>query len=182
MLKRVEMIRTNNKRGLAVKYQDIRPLIRSGDLLAWTHKGWSTWDDIQIQLVRFFTQSEYSHVGIAYVMGERVFILEAVAAGVKLTPLSENLPFFLIQTGMQWSSLVEASAMEIQGQKYSKWEAIKAFFVKLKPGKNKVWECAEYVIYILNVAGYPIDCKATPTAVIEWFQNNLDAPLYTITL
>jgi hypothetical protein len=63
-----------------MKYEAAREKVKSGDLLAWSHRGWRSWYDIQIQLVRFFTQSEYSHVGIAWVVGGRVHI-PAIKAG-----------------------------------------------------------------------------------------------------
>lgn len=35
-----------------MKYKEIRPLIKSGDILAWSHRGWKSWYDIKIQFVR----------------------------------------------------------------------------------------------------------------------------------
>ena len=52
-----------------MKYINFRENIVSGDLLAWTHHGWNSWYNFQIQMVRAFTQSEYSHVGIAWCTG-----------------------------------------------------------------------------------------------------------------
>lgn len=164
-----------------MRYSDIRLKIKSGDLLAWTHKSWGSWNDWQIQFVRFFTQSEYSHVGLAYVIGSRIFVLEAVGSGVRMVPLSANIPFFLIQTGMRWNDRVEDLAVSKLGEKYSKWAAIKSFFIKIKPGEDRDWECAEYAMFIMQEAGFPIDCHCTPTDVIQWMQENLDAPLYAIT-
>jgi len=74
-----------------MKYSEVRDTIKSGDLLAWSHRGWRTWYDIKIQAVRFFTQSEFSHVGVAWAVGGRVFVLEA---GCKKTTLLYNCHMF----------------------------------------------------------------------------------------
>jgi hypothetical protein len=108
-----------------VKYAEVRPKIKSGDVLAWTHRKWGTWYDFQIQMVRFFTQSEYCHIGVAYVVGERVFVLESVGAGIRQQPLSQELPFYWIPTNVTWTDKALNAAMSKMGQKYSKFDGIK---------------------------------------------------------
>ena len=162
-------------------YSEARSKIKSGDLLAWTHRGWGSWYDIQIQLVRFFTQSEYSHVGIAFVDGERVFVLESVSAGIRAKLLSEEIPFYWMPTKQKWTAAVKAKAFAELGESYSKWEGILSLFRKIKPGANHDWECAEYAMYILQALGVQIDCRCVPSDVVEWVQDHLDAEMYTIT-
>ena len=74
-----------------MNYTDIRDQIKTGDLIGFTHKGWLGWYNFKVQMVRMFTRSEYSHVAIAYVMNDRIFILEAVGAEVRLFPLSRRI-------------------------------------------------------------------------------------------
>ncbi len=165
-----------------MRYQEARPKIRTGDVIAWTHKPFNSWYDLQVQAVRFFTRSEYSHIGIALAIGCRLFVLEAVSAGVRIMPLSHDLPFFWIPVAGDFNDEVIELAFEKLGDKYSKIEAIKAFFVKLKPGDNNVWECAEYACYILNKAGIAIDCKCTPSEVVGWLQEKYGSILIPVSL
>ena len=119
-------------------YETIRSKIKSGDALAWTHKGWKTWYDFQIQMVRAFSQSEYCHVGVAWVIGKRVFILESVGTGIRIYPLSLELPFYWIPIKKYWTKDIEEFALSKMGAKYSKWEGIQALFGKLKNGKDGI--------------------------------------------
>src|ERR1035437_8655651 len=70
--------------------------IKSGDLIAWTHKGWSPLYDIEMQIIRLATRSEYIHVGTAWIAQERVFVIEAVMPCVRIFPLSYLVPFYLV--------------------------------------------------------------------------------------
>jgi hypothetical protein len=50
-----------------MQYADIRPQIKSGDLIALHHDDWGSLYDLQIQAVQTFTQSEYCHVAPVWV-------------------------------------------------------------------------------------------------------------------
>lgn len=148
-----------------MKYADARPKIRSGDLLAFTHRSWRSWNDIKIQLVRFFTQSEYSHVAVAWVTGGRVFALEAVQPLVRIYPLSRLGDFYHLPLAACWSDAAEEFALAHIGEPYSQFQAVQAFFGPLQ--HDGQWECAEYVINVLHAAGVPLGERATPTAVVR---------------
>lgn len=163
-----------------MRYQDARLKIKSGDVIAWTHKSFASFYDLQVQAVRFFTRSEYSHVGIAYVLNGRVFVLEAVSSGVRMVPLSKYQPFFWIPVASHFDEVTEEAAFEKLGEPYSKIEAIKAFFTKLSVGSNGVWECAEYVQYVLLKAGIFVDCKSTPSEVVAWLQETYGSVLIPV--
>jgi hypothetical protein len=148
-----------------MKYTEIRSQIASGDILAWTHRSWGSIYDIKVQLVRFFTQSEYSHVGTAWVVGDRVFVIEAVLPTVRVYPLSKYDEFFLIPIGAKWSRDTEALALSKVGQKYSTWEAIKSLFVKLKD--DDIWECAELCAKIATSDGINLGDRYTPSDIVR---------------
>lgn len=153
-------------------YKDIRHTIRSGDLLAWSHKGWKSWHDIKIQIVRFFLQTEYSHVGVSWVVGERVFVIEAVEPCVRIYPLSKLGDFYWLPLKAPWSQSTEEKALSYVGAEYKQLDAIKAFF---KPfGKGKTSECAALVMTILDHDGIDLGNWATPDAV------TLQAQLYGV--
>mgnify|MGYP001586347789 CR=1 FL=1 len=142
------------------KYAESRDSIRTGDLLAWSHRGIRSFYDFKVWLVRLFTQSEYTHVGIAWVVGGRVLILEAVGTGVRIFPLSLELPFYHIP----WRALTEDQlefALSKEGQKYSYVECAAAWFGRNDATDNR-WQCAEYVRAI-----HHLECRATPSAVVN---------------
>jgi hypothetical protein len=152
-------------------YQDIRPLIKSGDALAWTHRGWGSWHDIKIQLVRMFTRSEFAHVAVAWVVGGRVFALEAVQPCVRIYPLSQLGDFYHLPTQSTsfikatWTDDVETFALSKVGQLYSQWQAVLAFFGLSKADRK--WECAEYAKAVLAAAGVKVHGSDTPTAFVQ---------------
>lgn len=150
-----------------MNYATARPLIRSGDLLAWSHKEWGSFYDLQVQAVRFFTQSEFSHVGVAWRFGERVMVFESVSAGVRLFPLSRQVPFYWTPMPVEWNAAADAFAFETLGQPYSKLQAIAAQLGILKAGRDAVWECAEWAQACYQRLGLELKCKATPAALME---------------
>lgn len=162
-----------------MNYSEVREKIKSGDVFAWTHKGWGSWYDIKIQIVRLFTQSEYSHVGVAVCWAQRVFILEAVASGVRLHPLSKEVPFYWIPTESKWEYDVESFAISQLGNEYSTWQAILAFLGKLHSGADTTWQCAEYTQAILKRLGLELPGNATPTAVVSNLQE-MGYPVYLV--
>lgn len=133
-----------------MNYNSAKSQIRSGDVLAWTHRGWKTWYDIKLQIVRIWTRSEFCHVGVAWVIGDRVFVLEAVSSGVRLMPLSMLLPCAWISRGI-WSPEHEKRALEQLGKPYSYWDAIMGAVGALDIADNSNWQCAEYVSYVLGL-------------------------------
>lgn len=148
-----------------MKYNEVRPLIKSGDLLAWSHRGWRSWRDIKIQLIKFFTQSEYSHVGTAWVIAERVFVIEAVIPLVRIYPLSKLGNFYHIPLSNAWNAQTEEVALSKVGYPYSQKEALLAFF-KIN-GSESTFECAELASKIAETANVNLGKKYTPTAVVQ---------------
>jgi len=151
-----------------MNYEQARPLLKSGDLLAWSHTGWGSWHDIKVQLVRMFTRSEYSHVAVAWVTAGRVFALEAVQPMVRIYPLSKLGDFYHIPLVVNWTPEVEEYALSHVGTPYSQVKAIKAFFQPLLHDGQT--ECAEYVSDVVVAAGAFVGAVATPTAVVRHAQ------------
>jgi len=147
-----------------MKYKDARPHIKTGDLLAWSHKGLKSWYDFQVMMVRAFTRSEYSHVGIAVVLNRRVFILEAVSSGVRLFPLSRELPFYWIKRPEPLpKQSLEYGFQQIGAPYESKWQMVLAALTGKSLNGNKRMQCSELVKNI-----YQIDVEETPTAIVQW--------------
>lgn len=149
-----------------MKYADARPLIRSGDLIAWGHDAWSSYHDIEVQMVRMFTRSEYAHVAVAWGVAGRLLVVEAVVPHVRIFPLSKLTPFYWLSGEIRndWSPGVEELALSKVGESYSKWEAVKSFVSRVVPGSNSEWQCAELAAYLragLLLEGYESPTPAT---------------------
>lgn len=153
-----------------MKYLEARPKIRSGDLLAWSHRAWGSWYDLKVQAVRFFTQSEYCHVGIAWRVAGRLFALEAVQPRVRIFPLAKLTPFYWLPMGIHWSPIIEEFALQPVGEPYSENQAVLAFLGKLAIGEDHQWQCAEYAVEVLKACGLDVKCTATPTEVVRAVQ------------
>lgn len=161
-----------------MKYANYRDKIKSGDVLAWTHRAswFSSWYDFKVNFVRLVTMSEYSHVGIAWVFQGRVFVIESVTPFVRIVPLSNLLPAYVLTGKGELTEEQLNKAIELVGVgKYSIPEAMIAFLDKNDIHNDK-WECAEFVKYVLD-----LDCTATPAKVVQKMQEG-DSTLVEISL
>lgn len=146
------------------QYPDIRSKIQSGDLLAWSHRGIQSWHDLKIWFVRLFTRSEYSHVGTAWCVGERVFVIEAVVPLVRIYPLSKLGSFYWLPMAAPWKPETEVLALDHVGESYSQIQAIYAPFGK--PPADDRWECAELAASLAESDGIDLGEVYTPSAVV----------------
>lgn len=148
-----------------MNYYSARPLIRSGDVLAWNGTG------LVDKLIKFATKSFYSHCGIAWVVGDRVFVIEAVEPMVRIYPLSKKVPFYWIPVTPYWDEEIEKIALSRVGDKYSILAAVKGYLNTLRVGSDNSWQCAELVISVLKAKGvFNTEVQPTPAAVVETLQ------------
>lgn len=150
-------------------YTEARKSIHTGDLLAWTHRGWKSFYDFQLQAVRIATESEYTHVGVAWVTSGRVFVLEAVSPCVRIYPLSLLGDFYHIPMKKSLSKEALTFALAQIGEPYSKLMAVKALFGLVSKGDSGEWQCAKYVAEIMQANGVVLDCGTTytPSAIVQ---------------
>ena len=142
----------------------MRATIKSGDLLAFSHGNWKTWGGIKTEAVRIFTRSTYSHVGMAYVIGARVFVLEAVKPCIRMYPLSLSGDFYHLPLKQKWNKACERFALACLGIKYSEVTAMEAYIHPLEDGN--VSECAAYVREVFKRMSIDLGDRSTPDAVI----------------
>ena len=145
-------------------YKQARPMIRSGDVLAWSHRGINSWHDLKIWFVRMFTRSEYSHVGTAWVVGSRVFVIEAVMPKVRIYPLSKLGDFYWLQMGAYWRKATETLALSFVGDDYSQLQAMVSPFIT--PPDDRRWECAELVATVARQDSIDLGAVYTPSEVV----------------
>lgn len=146
-------------------YSDVENTIQSGDLLAWSTKGIKQPIDIICHIVRIFTKSEYDHVGIAWKIGGRLFVIDAVPPTVRIFPLEKKLPFYHIPMNVEWNPKAESLLLSKIGDKYSVWQAFLSYFKK--PNEDNQWQCAELVNDFYKSVGINLEDAFTPTAVVS---------------
>lgn len=154
-----------------MKYADVRNSIRSGDLLAWSARKVESLHDLQVQAIRVFDRTEYVHVGVAWVCGGRVWVIESVTPVVRVVPLSNLLPCYHVTTAAKWTKGAEQYAISYVGNKnyrYSRWEAVKGFFGATND-ENKWLQCAEFARLVYAALGIDLDGRATPSDVVNGF-------------
>lgn len=150
-------------------YNKVREQIKSGDLVAFSHGSWTSFRGILTNIVRIATRSTYSHVGVAWVTANRVFVFEAVNPMTRIYPLSALGDFYLIPTNANWCESAENFAIENLGVEYSELIAMQAFYKELD--KNDARECAAYAKAILGRAGVFVGLLARPDTVIQELLN-----------
>lgn len=130
------------------KYLDIRNDLKSGDLVFY-----SSHNKIGDKIIKWWSKSEYSHVGVIWTIAGRVFLLEASAlGGIRMVPISLRLPDLIVSMGVEWTPAAEQQAMEHMMEKYSYTDAILAGLHRKY--KESGWICTEYAASILKECGY----------------------------
>lgn len=165
-----------------MRYQKIRDHIKSGDLIALTHTEWDSLYDLQVQAVRIFTQSEYAHVALAWVVGGRVFLIESVTPKIRLLPLSnlKDVGFYWLPTHKEMTDAELEYGLSMVGSgEYSKLQAIAGQLETLHIGEDDNWQCSELVIAMRRKSGVYLGDKATPSAVVKAAQG-LGNPTYYV--
>lgn len=165
-----------------MNYTEARSKFKTGDILAWSHGSWATFHDAKVNLIRIGTRSEYSHVGLTWVVGGRVLVVEAVVPQIRIFPLSKLLPFYQVQMPKRLSKKGEEFMLSQVGGEYSQWEAVKAFIGHVKNGSNSYWECAELVntTWGVDISAFG-QIKATPTETVKYAMETLNASMRLIT-
>lgn len=150
---------------MSLVYSDFRLNIKSGDLLIWSDSEVNGYKDLFLQTVRVFTKSEYNHVGIAWVVNNRVFVIEAVIPCVRIYPLSLLIPFYHISTKASWDIKTEEFALHQVGHLYSIKQAVMSLIEK--PNEDENWQCAELVHAILLMDGIDLGEVYTPASLVR---------------
>jgi len=148
-------------------YQELRDSVKTGDLLVW--EGTSLF----ARLVSLFTKSSYTHVGLAWVVGGRVLILQAnPGVGVEVATLSDNLPVVIFKSPTPLSAKALKVALDQLQEPYSFMNAIRAGF-GLRVS-NRGFQCVQYVLRVFKANKLKIDLSShTPKQLVEFFETTL---------
>jgi len=112
--------------------------------------------------------SDFYHVGIAYIVGGRIFVIDAIPPNIRIFPISQLLPFYLINTTYRLDFYQEEQLLKKVGMPYSYWEALKSAFSTDTDGQNS-WQCAKLVNQTLKDFDPGFDqLKDTPGNIVKY--------------
>lgn len=142
-------------------YAEARPLIASGDLLAFANPRFVS------RLIRTWTGGSYSHVGIAWRYRDRVFVLAAREGyGVYNAALSTQLPAYWIKTGLAWTDAVDDLATSRLGLPYSYSDCARVALGEATHRPDEV--CSVYAAMVLKAAGLVLPRPSyTPAGLVD---------------
>jgi hypothetical protein len=142
-------------------YSEIRPKIRTGDLLAWEVTTISSALDLALLAYQKIYKTNISHVGMAYVFGDRVFCLEATPPAVRLIPLSMLDDFSLLQANIDWKPSYDRVALKYIGRDYSLTDHLKGM-MHFKTSDKELY-CSELLSRIYRDIGLVPSLEADST-------------------
>lgn len=155
-----------DKTNISLNYKAAREKLRTGDLIVFSNKKFSGISGLITFIVRFFTISEYNHVGILWKVGVRYFVVEAQIPQVKITPLSKMGSFFYMPMVLDVQEPHMDKLLEKVGEDYGKLEAIKAYFKKSSMSNNQ-WICVELVRFFYEQFGIEMSDCFTPSDIVN---------------
>lgn len=146
------------------KYSEIRDSIKSGDMILWSASGdHLSQHDIETNLVKIATESQWTHVGIAWVEHGRVWVMDLTTSGCAPRLLGDDAPFYLINSPKELTEAALQYAFARFGKMtYSKWQAVLGFLKRLTIGDDMKGECAEFVLEVYRASGMAPTEVATP--------------------
>ena len=162
-----------------VPYVQHRSQIRSGDLLVWSKNPRNKLSNLLLFIIKLFTQSTYAHVGIAWKVGKRLFVIEATMPQVRIIPVSEREEFYHIPLNIEWKKDYEVFLLDKIGLDYSVFDAINAFLGK-RLEKDDRWQCAELANEFYRSIGIELGNAYTPGDLVESVLETQGTSIYKI--
>jgi hypothetical protein len=142
--------------------------IRSGDLLAWSKGSDNIFSKTLVALVKFVTRSKYGHVGIAWILGGRLVVVDASIPRVRMIAIRDLDEFYHIPLKIRWNRQREAALMEHVGQPYSIMDCLRAFLGRVTEDDDH-WQCAELCTDFYTKAGFELQDTYTPAKLVNAF-------------
>lgn len=142
--------------------------LRSGDLLIFAEDGRTGFSAFALGAIRFFTRSEYAHVGIAVRNGDDVCILDAVVPSVQYRKLRKSETFYFVPMHL---NIVDGDLHKVvvkyRGLKYSVLDAFRAYFGLTLKDDNR-YQCVELVDEIYREQGLDLNVgRLTPSNIVK---------------
>ena len=161
----------------AGKDEGVRASMRGGDGLWFRGRGLLSW------LIRLATHCDYSHAGLVFCYRERVYCLEAVGKGVRMTPVSrllDHYPDGVFYCGLGAADPTREAALGFGFQQLSlpydvfglvRFAFALIFALRRPVNPDQRWFCSELVAAAYRVAGFPLTdelpCYVSPADLIN---------------
>lgn len=167
-----------------MKYSEVRPHLKTGDLLFWgEYKGGSLRSIIERWLVRHDTASPLIHVGMVWVDYERVWVMDITTEGCAPKLLSNCNDFYWAAAPRKLSDAGLTYAFHCFGKlTYSRWQAFLGSLKRLKIGADLKGQCAEFVLSVLNVDNMAPSTVATPAACADGAMKVWNAAMIAVSM
>lgn len=162
---------------MSKQYATHRGMLQSGDLLAWS--GNYTGPTLIRNIIRFFSMSEYSHVGICIRLEDRVYVVEATINSIRLVPLSEKDEFYHIPMNIEWKPGYNEMVTKYVGLTYSWMDAIRAY-LGIDVKNDDKWQCAELANDFYKKLGLDFGKNLTPSRLVKQVLRQTNAPIYLV--
>lgn len=156
-----------------------RARIKSGDLLIWSSEGNFTMSDIVLTAIRFFTLSDFAHVGIAWRSETKLFVIDATMPRVRMRPIVDSESFYHIPMGVVWTPKCEEFLMSKVGLPYSFVDALCAQ-LGITLNDDEKWQCAEIAHQFYLSTGLDFGKAFTPTKLVNAILQMHDTSLYKV--
>lgn len=160
------MIATNNQQMQTVSYDRAGEVIQSGDLLIWSKNTISTISNAVLELIRIATLSDYAHVGIAWKVSGRLFVIEATMPSIHIAPVSALEEFYFLNMGIDFTSEAQDWLLSKVGLKYSIDDALRAMVGKTCEADDR-WQCAELANKFYKSVGRDFGEAYTPGQLVS---------------
>lgn len=165
-----------------MKYAEFRTKVKTGDMLLWrNHSGGSIRAVIERWFVEHGTGDPHTHVGMALVALNRVWVMDITTKGCAPRLLSEEPEFDWIQAPRELTQEGMDYAFSCFGKwVYSRWQAVMGALKRLTIGDDLKGQCAEYFLAICRASDMAPTDTATPAdcargGMLNW------GPMATVT-
>lgn len=162
-----------------MQYEEVRSKIKTGDMLLWraTKEG-TLRNVIERWFVTHGTASPYSHVGVAWVGGGRVWVMEITTHGCAPRLLSSCGDFDWAPCPKELSEQSLLYAFDCFGVwTYSRVQAVLGALKRLTVGVDIKGQCSEYALAIWSKDQMQPTNIATPAACAEGAMKNWNSPI-----
>lgn len=152
-----------------MKYEEVRNKIKTGDMILYrNHSGGGLRAVIERWIVAHGTASPYTHIGVAWVDYDRVFVMDITTRGCAPRLLSTTGSFDWVPSPKPISDKALRYAFDCFGEwTYSRWQAVLGGLGLLPIGMDQKGECAEYALAIWKVDYMAPTTVASPSACAD---------------
>lgn len=139
--------------------------VRDGDLLVWSEDRASRTSNALLKIVRFFTMSEYAHVGVAMWVNGELCVVEATIPKIRIVPV-RSLPLHVEMPHHVWTEASRQFLMNQVGKDYSFMDCIRAYLGSVTT-RDDNWQCAELFNEYARIGGLDLGNALTPSRLVR---------------